>query len=187
MKKTLVTNQQRLTMRVKERLWIQVKFLTLQSRRRWSQRGKCLVSSQRPTLIQCYIIMSVQSEICIFHMTFLVKSSHRYLYSSFYNAGQTPSSKVPPGLDQENPLNTEETQKKQGPKAKTPAKRRRRKEIIPQTPPQHDSSAVSDTSELTSTGRPKRRAAKMYVLQLYAISPNPYSLHVVCKMYNHLH
>ncbi|KAF4099746.1 general transcription factor 3C polypeptide 2 [Onychostoma macrolepis] len=83
--------------------------------------------------------------------------------------GQTPSSKVPLGVDQENPLNTEETQKKQGPKAKTPAKRRR-KEIIPQTPPQHDSSAVSDTSELTSSGRPKRRAAKVALDYLHNLA-----------------
>lgn len=96
--------------------------------------------------------------------------------------GQTPSSKVPSGMDQENPLNTEEAQKKQGPKAKTPAKRRI-KEIIPQTPPQHDSSAVSDATELTSSGRPKRRAAKVYVLQLYAISQKSIP-HAVCRMHN---
>ncbi|XP_016324770.1 general transcription factor 3C polypeptide 2-like isoform X2 [Sinocyclocheilus anshuiensis] len=76
------------------------------------------------------------------------------------DSGHTPSSEGPPGVDQENPVNTEGTQKTQGPKAKTPAKRRR-KEIVPQTPPQHDNSAASDTSELTSSGRPKRRAAKV--------------------------
>uniref|UniRef100_A0A671QGD0 Uncharacterized protein n=1 Tax=Sinocyclocheilus anshuiensis TaxID=1608454 RepID=A0A671QGD0_9TELE len=76
---------------------------------------------------------------------------------------------VPPGMDQENQLDTEETQKKKGPKAKTPAKRRR-KEIIPQTPPQHDSSAVSDTSELTSSGRPKRRAAKVALDYLHNLA-----------------
>ncbi len=181
-----MTNQQRLTMRVKERLWIQVKFLTLQSRRRWSQRGKCLVSSQRPTLIQYYIIMSVQSEIYVFHMTFLVKSSHRYLYSSFYNAGQTPSSKVPPGLDQENPLNTEETQRSKDQRQRLPPKEEERRSFHRL----HHNMTVQQSlillNSLLPVG-PKRRAAKMYVLQLYAISQNPYSLHVVCKMYNHLH
>uniref|UniRef100_A0A8C1EMF7 General transcription factor IIIC, polypeptide 2, beta n=1 Tax=Cyprinus carpio carpio TaxID=630221 RepID=A0A8C1EMF7_CYPCA len=85
------------------------------------------------------------------------------------DSGQTPSSKVPSGMDQENPLNTEEAQKKQGPKAKTPAKRRR-KEIIPQTPPQHDNSAVSDATELTSSGRPKRRAAKVALDYLHKLA-----------------
>ncbi|XP_052443079.1 general transcription factor 3C polypeptide 2 isoform X2 [Carassius gibelio] len=85
------------------------------------------------------------------------------------DSGQKPSSNAPSGMDQENPLNTEETQKKQGPKAKTPAKRRK-KEIIPQTPPQHDSSAVSDASELTSSGRPKRRAAKVALDYLHKLA-----------------
>ncbi|XP_055041525.2 general transcription factor 3C polypeptide 2 [Misgurnus anguillicaudatus] len=66
--------------------------------------------------------------------------------------------------DQESSCNTEETKKKPGhPKAntkvKTPAKRRK-KETVPETPPQHENSANLDTPELTSSGRPKRRAAK---------------------------
>ncbi|XP_026070429.1 general transcription factor 3C polypeptide 2-like isoform X1 [Carassius auratus] len=81
----------------------------------------------------------------------------------------TPSSEGPPGVDQEDPVNTEGNQKKQGPKAKTPG-RRKRKEIVPQTPPQHDNSAVSDTSELTSSGRPKRRAAKVALDYLYNLA-----------------
>jgi len=79
------------------------------------------------------------------------------------------TSQVPPDVDQESPVNTEGTQKNQGSKAKTPVKRRR-KEIIQQTPPQHDNSAISDTSELTASGRPKRRAAKVYALQFCAVS-----------------
>uniref|UniRef100_A0A8C1JH72 General transcription factor IIIC, polypeptide 2, beta n=1 Tax=Cyprinus carpio TaxID=7962 RepID=A0A8C1JH72_CYPCA len=78
-------------------------------------------------------------------------------------------SEGPPGVDQENPVNTEGTQKKQGPKEKTPAGRRR-KEIVPQTPPQHDNSAASDTPELTSSGRPKRRAAKVALDYLYKLA-----------------
>lgn len=89
--------------------------------------------------------------------------------------GHTPNSEGPPGVDQENPVNTEGTQKKQGPKEKTPAGRRR-KEIVPQTPPQHDNSAASDTPELTSSGRPKRRAAKVYVSQ------NPYNMYTKCTI-----
>uniref|UniRef100_A0A672RYC2 General transcription factor 3C polypeptide 2-like n=1 Tax=Sinocyclocheilus grahami TaxID=75366 RepID=A0A672RYC2_SINGR len=85
------------------------------------------------------------------------------------DSGHTPSSEGPPGVDQENPVNTEGTQKKQGPKAKTPAKRRR-KEIVPQTPPQHDNSAASDTSELTFSGRPKRRAAKVALDYLHNLA-----------------
>lgn len=79
-------------------------------------------------------------------------------------------------MDQESPVNAEGTQKNKGSKAKTTVKRRR-KEIIPQTPPQHDNSAISDTSELTSSGRPKRRAAKVYALQFYAVS------HILSSMY----
>ncbi|KAK7133784.1 hypothetical protein R3I94_015600 [Phoxinus phoxinus] len=79
------------------------------------------------------------------------------------------ASQVPPGVDQESPVNAEGTQKNQGSKAKTPVKRRR-KEIIPQTPPQHDISAISDTSELTSSGRPKRRAAKVALDYLHKLA-----------------
>ncbi|XDV41432.1 hypothetical protein PO909_010309 [Leuciscus waleckii] len=79
------------------------------------------------------------------------------------------TSQVPPGVDQESPVNAEGTQKNQGSKAKTTVKRRR-KEIIPQTPPQHDNSAISDTSELTSSGRPKRRAAKVALDYLHKLA-----------------
>uniref|UniRef100_A0A673LUC9 General transcription factor 3C polypeptide 2-like n=1 Tax=Sinocyclocheilus rhinocerous TaxID=307959 RepID=A0A673LUC9_9TELE len=85
------------------------------------------------------------------------------------DSGHTPSSEGPPGVNQETPVNTEGTQKKQAPKAKTPAKRRR-KEIVSQTPPQHDNSAASDTSELTSSGRPKRRAAKVALDYLHNLA-----------------
>ncbi|XP_067274009.1 general transcription factor 3C polypeptide 2 [Pseudorasbora parva] len=78
------------------------------------------------------------------------------------------TSQVPPGVAQESPVNTEGTPKK-GSKAKTPVKRRK-KEIIPQTPIQHDNSAVSDTSELTSSGRPKRRAAKVALDYLHNLA-----------------
>ncbi|XP_067239260.1 general transcription factor 3C polypeptide 2 isoform X1 [Chanodichthys erythropterus] len=85
------------------------------------------------------------------------------------NPGQTPASQVPPAVDQESQVNAEGTQKKQGSKAKTPAKRSR-KETIPQTPQQHDNSAASDTSELTSSGRPKRRAAKVALDYLHNLT-----------------
>lgn len=67
-------------------------------------------------------------------------------------------------------INIVDTQKKPGrpeanAKVKTPAKRRK-KEIVPQTPTQHKNSAAADTSELTSSGRPQRRAAKVYGLLL---------------------
>lgn len=87
--------------------------------------------------------------------------------SEMQKSGLTPQ--VPPGVDQESPVNAEGTQKKQGSKAKTPVKRRR-KEIISQTPPQHDNSAISDTSELTSSGRPKRRAAKVALDYLHNLA-----------------
>ncbi|XP_051501296.1 general transcription factor 3C polypeptide 2-like [Myxocyprinus asiaticus] len=79
--------------------------------------------------------------------------------------GQTHTSQVPRDVCQESSLNKEAVQKKLGrPNAsprveKTPAKRRK-KEIIPQIPPQHENSTTLDTSELTASGRPKRRAAK---------------------------
>ncbi|KAK2883984.1 hypothetical protein Q8A67_017621 [Cirrhinus molitorella] len=98
-----------------------------------------------------------------------VLDSLQKMESEMQMPGQTPSSEVPPDVDQENSLNTEETPKKQEPKTKTPAKRRR-KEIILQTPPQHDNSAVSDTSELTSSGRPKRRAAKVALDYLHNLA-----------------
>lgn len=88
---------------------------------------------------------------------------------------QTPCSQVSSGVDQGSSFNAEETKKNEGPKAKTPAKRRK-KEIILQTTPQQDDPAVTDTSELTSSGRPKRRAAKVYAFHFYKVSKNPYNM-----------
>nr|AAI59229.1 Si:ch211-245h14.3 protein [Danio rerio] len=82
---------------------------------------------------------------------------------------QAPCSQVSSGVDQENSFNVEQTKKNEELKAKTPAKRRK-KEIIPQTTPQQDVSALTDTSELVSSGRPKRRAAKVALDYLHSLA-----------------
>ncbi|XP_051954861.1 general transcription factor 3C polypeptide 2-like [Xyrauchen texanus] len=89
--------------------------------------------------------------------------------------GQTQTSQVTPDVGQETPLHKKGVHKKRGrpaasPKVeKTPAKRRK-KEIIPPTPPQHENSATSDTSDLTASGRPKRRAAKVALDYLHNLA-----------------
>ncbi|KAI7799988.1 general transcription factor 3C polypeptide 2 [Triplophysa rosa] len=89
-------------------------------------------------------------------------------------AHDTPNTGQTPGVDQESSFNSKETQKKPGrPKAKTRVKtpaKRRKKEIVPQTPPQHENSTNADTSELTSSGRPKRRAAKVALDYLHTLA-----------------
>lgn len=71
------------------------------------------------------------------------------------------------GVDQESSFDAKKAQKKpERPEAKTRVKtpaKMRKKETVPQTPPQHENSENADTSELMSSGRPKRRAAKVYV------------------------
>ncbi|TRY98126.1 hypothetical protein DNTS_028486 [Danionella cerebrum] len=75
-------------------------------------------------------------------------------------SGQTPSSKVPPDVDQDGSLEAEANQKTEAPKKKTPG-RKRKGESVARTPQQRDDSSLLDTAELTSSGRPKRRAAKI--------------------------